>query len=156
MPAVAARHQHRHLKTLIVLVLSMTGGTYFLFWIAQFSPVTPLRASVRNWTKISVRAESDRIPGGFYHYRVDETGRLFQSRAWETGQYERNSPGTIHILLSCGNDRVRVSPEQAKTLSRILSTLRRDYIIPVRNVVVDTNHEYADPSPKRPDTSRRT
>ncbi|MFQ5428837.1 MAG: hypothetical protein ACE5E1_00895 [Phycisphaerae bacterium] len=129
--------QHRHFKTLIVLVIAMTGGTFLLFWIARFAPITPLRASVAPWDRIMVRAEPARAPRGFFHYRIGPAGRLFQSQAWLEGLHERGSHGTIHILLTCEDRDLRVTPAQAKTLSSVLSKLRREYAIPTRRVAVE-------------------
>lgn len=137
MPATAHRHQHRHFKTLIVLVLAMTGGTFLLFWIAQITPITPLRASVNNWTHISVRAAEGRSTAGFYHYRIDEVGRLFRNQSWnaETGD---DRPGkTIVVVLTCPNGDQRVSSAQAGTLTHLLSELRHRHGIPADRVRVE-------------------
>lgn len=144
MPVVALRHQHRHFKTLIVLVLAMTGGTILLFWIAQLAPVTPLRASINPWSRISVRAQDDLGPRGFYHYRIDASGRLFQSRAWNNGESNPANPGTIHLLLTCPGSERRVTSAQAATLSHILSRLRSEHSISSGNVHVEATQGVVD------------
>lgn len=149
MPAGAISHQHRHFKTLIVLVLAMTSGTILLFWVARIAPITPLRgksAAAAAWTRIAVRAEPAELSHGFYHYRIDATGRLFQSHAWLEGRRERTSPETVHILLTCPDRSLRVSPAQAETLSRIISELRTRHAIPPTRVSVEAAQGVADRS----------
>ncbi len=132
MAVAAIRHKHRHFKTLIVLVLAMTGGAFLLFWVAQFSPVTPLRGETGAhglWNQIAVRAQSERSPRGFFHYRIDLSGRLFESSAWKNRRFNRATPGVVHILLTCPEGDPRVSPAQARTLKHIVSRLRTEYRI---------------------------
>ncbi len=159
MPAVAKRNQHRHYKTLIVLVLAMTIGAFVLFWAARFSPITPLkgtREAATDWTRISVRAETPAADRGFFHYRIDAAGRLFQSYAWKAGQGERNTPGTIHVLLTCPDDRLEVSPEQAGTLSQIISKLRQRHGVPADRVRVEPTADRTTGEDARPSRLRRT
>jgi len=147
MSAGAISHQHRHFKTLIVLVLSMTIGTILLFWVAQIAPITPLRgktAAAVTWTRVVVRAQPAETSHGFYHYRIDESGRLFQSHAWLEGRHDRNSPGAIYVLLTCPDLRLRVSPSQAETLSRIISELRDKHAIGEERVSVEAAQGVAD------------
>lgn len=139
MAADSTRHQNRHYKTLILLVLSMTGGTFLLLWLAQFSPVTPLRgrtAGPGTWTEIAVRAESSANAAGFYHLRIDGEGRLFRSDAWRYQSAHPDDPSMIHILLSATRADGRPLPAQQQTLSRVLAQLGRDYKIPSERVVV--------------------
>jgi len=148
MPAGTIPHQHRHFKTLIVLVLAMTGGTILLYWIAQIAPITPLRgtaAASGPWTRIAVRAQVAGTPHGFFHYRIDQTGRLFQSYAWLSGQHSRRSPDAIHILLTCPDRDLRISPAQARELSRLISKLRREHGIPQTRVSVESARGVAFP-----------
>jgi len=135
----AKQQQHRHYKTLIVLVASMTAGTLMLYSLAQLSPrVTPLSSRTPGqWNRISIRALTSDAPRGFFHFRIDADGRLFQSRAWDAGQYERGTPGTVHVLLTCQRSDRRVTSSQADTLSRIISQLRRELSIESDNVTVD-------------------
>lgn len=144
MPARIAPHPHRHFKTLIVLVLSMTGATFFLFWLANLSPVTPLRARPMqslNWDSISVRAERPGDTRGFFHFRIDEDGKLYQTSAWKAGQPSANLPGAIHILLSSDSGSDRPTVAQASSLSRTISELRRRYGIGESQVHVDRGEE---------------
>ncbi len=159
MSAVAKRNQHRHYKTLIVLVFAMTVGAFVLFWAARFSPVIPLRGTREagaDWTRISVRAEALPVSRGFFHYRIDAAGRLFQSYAWKAGQGERNTPGTIHVLLTCPDERLEVSPEQAKTLSQIISKLRNRHGVPADRVRVEPTADRTTGEDARPSRLRRT
>jgi hypothetical protein len=146
MAAVHARHQHRHFKTLIVLVLAMTGGTFLLFGIARMSPVTPLRASAGPWNQIVVRTEGPQSDRGFFHYRIDESGRLFQSYAWKAGQHDRSNPGTIHVLLTCPDSKMQVTGPQARTLSAILGQLQEQFAVSNDAVTVDAGDAVADVS----------
>lgn len=136
----AKKQQHRHYKTLIVLVASMTVGTFMLYSLAQISPkVTPLHSRTPgHWNRISIRALTTEAQRGFFHFRIDTDGRLFQSRAWDTGQFDRGTPGTVHVLLTCKRNDLRVSSNQAETLSRIISQLRRELSIEAENVTVDS------------------
>ncbi|RIK64257.1 MAG: hypothetical protein DCC65_14670 [Planctomycetota bacterium] len=133
------RHQHRHYKTLILLVLSMTGGTFLLLWLAQFSPVTPLRgrsAGATDWREIEVRAESTAAAAGFYHLRIDANGRLFRSDAWKYQQAHPEQPGVIAVLLSSTHSNGRPTPAQQQTLSRVLAELGQRYSIDAQEVSV--------------------
>lgn len=137
MAAGKSRHQHRHYKTLIALVVSMTGGTFFLLWVGRLSPVTPLRGQVLatpRWTEIAVRAESDHNPRGFFHLRIDEAGRLFQSSAWKIGQPDPDHPESIHLLLTSAEEGATAA--QRQTLSRTIADLRQQHGIPSSGVSV--------------------
>lgn len=138
---------NRHYKTLIALVLSMTCVTLFLFWLANVTPVTPLRGKVGaapTWDRISVRAEKE--PGaerGFFHFRIDEQGRLFQTSAWKGGVPSPVRRGTIHILLSNDNPLNPPTVEQTQTLSRTIKELRTRFKIGVDQVLVDRGEQVA-------------
>lgn len=137
--ASSSRHQHRHYKTLILLVLSMTGGTFLLLWLAQFSPVTPLRgrtAGPADWRQIEVRAEAAANAGGFYHLRIDASGRLYRSDAWKYQQAHPDNPGVIALLLSSTHSTGRPTPQQQQTLSRLLADLGNQYRIDAKQVSV--------------------
>lgn len=139
MSAPSRRHQHRHYKTLILLVLSMTGGTALLLWLAQYSPVTPLRSRMAGqgeWREICIRAESAATSSGFYHLRVDRTGRLYRSEAWKQQQSHPDQPGAVQILLSATNQDGRPTPAQQQTLSRVLAELFERHSIASDRVVV--------------------
>lgn len=147
MRATTARNQYRHYRTLIALVLAMSAGTSLLFWLARFSPVTPLRSTAQaslQWTQISVRAESEQAPRGFFHYRIDEAGHLYQSYAWKAGQADRGTPKTIHILLTCHDVDARVTEPQARTLSKVISQLRDQYDIAADRVYVEATRGVAE------------
>ncbi len=146
MPATTVRHQHRHFKTLIVLVLSMTGGTMFLFWVGGLAPVTPLRgktvAAVENddagsWSRISVRAHRSDQTLGFHHFRIDQQGRISEHLAWRAGLQDTRSPGTVHVVLSCRSASRGVRPIQTKVLARLIADLRAQYHIPKDRVRID-------------------
>jgi hypothetical protein len=159
MSASAVRHQYRHYRTLIVLVLAMTAAAMLLFWLGRFSPVTPLRstvASTKHWTQISVRAENSQSDRGFFHYRIDEAGKLFQSYAWKAGQYERSTPKTVHILLCCDEPDAKVSDSQTKTLIRLISQVRTDFDIPADRVFVEASKGIADRGEVERSRLRRT
>ncbi len=159
MAGVATRNQHRHYKTLIVLVLAMTIGAFVLFWAARLSPVIPLSATREarvDWSRISVRAEALPVTRGFFHYRIDASGRLFESYAWKAGQSERNTPGTIHVLLTCTDESLQVSPEQARTLSQIISKLRQRHSVPADRVRVEPTAARRTGDDARPSRLRRT
>ncbi|HWL95199.1 MAG TPA: hypothetical protein VNT79_16890, partial [Phycisphaerae bacterium] len=147
MSAHAIRNQYRHYRTLIVLVLAMTVGTSMLFWLARFSPITPLRSTAsttRAWTQISVRAESSGARAGFFHYRIDETGRLFESYAWQAGQSERSAPKTVQILLTCSAPEAPVNADQAKTLAHVISSLQKRFEIAGDRIFVEAAKGVAD------------
>jgi len=131
MSVVPLAHKHRHYKTLVLLVLSMTFGTIFLFWIGNLSPVTPLRgthvASV--WTDIAVRPVSPEQARGLYHLRIDEQGRVFRMQDWDSAWQARRSNGTIQIVLNVpGADRT-ISTAQRRALARLLADLSRRFQI---------------------------
>ncbi len=156
---MTARNQYRHYRTLIALVLAMSAGTTILFWLARFSPVTPLRSTAagsRQWTQISVRAETDDASRGFFHYRIDDGGRLYQSYAWKAGQDERSSPRTIHILLTCLHADAKVTERQAKTLSKVISQLRDEFEIPADRVYVEAARGVAEKGEADRSRLRRT
>lgn len=139
MAASTSRHQHRHYKTLILLVLSMTGGTFLLLWLAQFSPVTPLRGTSpgpASWKEILVRAETASDANGFYHLRIDGKGRLYRSDAWRYQQAHPEQPHTIQLLLCETHATGRPTPAQQQTLSRVLAELSGQYEIPSNQVQV--------------------
>ncbi|MBX3395142.1 MAG: N-acetylmuramoyl-L-alanine amidase [Phycisphaerae bacterium] len=159
MSAHAVRHKYRHYRTLAVLVFAMTGGTMLLFWLGQFAPVTPLRstaASGRQWSQIAVRAESRAAARGFFHYRIDEAGQLYQSYAWKAGQYEQSSPKTVHILLTCPDAQARVTELQARTLGQLISRLRTDHAIAADRVFVDAAKGIVDRGEVETSRLRRT
>lgn len=159
MPAHAVRNQYRHYRTLIVLVLAMTAGAMLLFWLGRFSPVTPLRSTVasnKQWTQISVRAENNRSDRGFFHYRIDESGKLYQSYAWKAGQYERSTPKTVHVLLSCSDPDAKVTNQQAKTLIGLISTIRSNFDIAADRVFVEASKGMADRGDSERSRLRRT
>lgn len=136
MPQDSARHQHRHFKTLILLVISTTGGTFFLFWADQLAPtqrpqtLQGLAATAPSpWNGINVRTESRANPG-FFHFRIDPSGRLFQSSAWRTKLQAPGSEGVIHVVLSRPRPDRPPSKSQAEMLARIVDRLQRQYRIP--------------------------
>ena len=118
----------------------MTVGTLMLYSLAQLSPrVTPLRSDTPGqWNRVTIRTIPSDAPRGFSHFRIDAEGRLFQSRAWDAGQFERGTPGAIHVLLTCDRNDRQVSTDQAAILSRILTQLRRELSIAPENINVDT------------------
>lgn len=121
----------------------MTGGTFLLLWLAQFSPVTPLRgrtAGASDWNQIEVRAESTSAAAGFYHLRVDADGRLFRSDAWKYQQPHPDQPGVIAVLLSSTHANGRPTPTQQQTLSRVLAELGQRYTIDSKQVSVRMGH----------------
>lgn len=136
MASATAKHQHRHYKTLILLVLSMTGGTLLLLWLARFSPVTPL-AATRSWTDITLRTEPGVNPNGFYHLRIDSEGRLFQSNAWKERTPDPDRPRTIHLLVTSASPSGLATDVQADTLRRTLADLGKLYSIPGDRVRVE-------------------
>lgn len=135
MPAANARHQHRQYKTLITLVVAMTGGTFFLYGIGKLTPVvpvTPLRAEARTattWTGIDVRTHVLGTARGFYHYRIDERGRLSPSNAW-VDRLDPSGVGTIQVLITSPSEDGGVTEAQTKQLSSLVSSLRSEYQIP--------------------------
>lgn len=141
MAIASTRSQHRHYKTLIVLVVAMTGGTLFLYWVGQLSPVTPLRSSTPSaeaWRQIGIRVQPTSEFAGFYHWRVDEHGDLYRSAAWRQGQQDPTLPGTIQILLTTAARTDRVGENQAKALARLVGDLRERYHIQEDRVLATT------------------
>jgi hypothetical protein len=130
MAAVSA--QHRQFKTLIILVLAMTGGTFLLFGIARITPVThvtPLRAEAtppRTWTQVVVRSAATESDKGFFHWRIDEDGRLYQTDAWDK-KSDPSADGTIQVLISTDQARGGITSRQSRQLTRLLSDLQSQY-----------------------------
>ena len=133
------QQQNRHYKTLIVLVCSMTFGTFVLYGMAQISPAIPLQSrAASHWSRISIRKVSEGAPRGFFHYRIDSAGRIFESRAWEAGQVNRNDPNAIQVLLTCDRNDLVPSYEQYKSLELFISQLCRQHSIDAeRNISVE-------------------
>jgi hypothetical protein len=128
MPASAARHQFRHYKTLIVLVVAMTGSTIFLYWLGRLAPVTPLRAKTpAAWNQIVVRAAGPRTDEGFYHFKIDRQGRVSESSAWSAQRSAQNGEGAIHVVIACVSADSKLTPTQTKALSRTIDGLRKTY-----------------------------
>lgn len=131
----AARHQHRHYKTLIVLVLSMTSGTLFLFWVGKLAPAKPLTAlrgevsAVERWDQILVQAQRAEDPEGFHHFKIDEAGRPTKSPAWDAGRHDERGSGAIHILVTCDSPDAQLTPLQGEQLARLIAILRAEHPI---------------------------
>ncbi len=142
MQSVPVRqHQHRHYKTLIILVLAMTGGMLFLFWVAEMAPVTPLRSQVpatEPWDRILVKAQDLSSPKGFCHIYIDEQGQPFKSRAWEERREQPGNDGAIVVVVGCESAEGRLTNSQAKALSRIIADLRARHRIRGDHVEVVT------------------
>jgi membrane protein implicated in regulation of membrane protease activity len=135
MPANSPRHQFRHFKTLIVLVLAMTGGTIFLYWVGRLAPVTPLRAKMpAAWSQIVVRAADSRADQGFFHLQIDEQGHVNESSAWAGQRYAANSEGTIHVVVSSSTADGKLTKVQTDALSRTLNGLRKNFGIPTDRI----------------------
>ena len=135
MPANSSRHQFRHFKTLIVLVLAMTGGTIFLYWVGRLAPVTPLRAKTpAAWSQILVRATDPQADQGFFHFRIDEQGHVDESNAWAGQRYAANSEGTIHLVVSCSAADGKLTTAQTNALTRTLTGLRKTFGIPTERI----------------------
>jgi len=130
MPTVSV--QQRHFKTLIALVLAMTGGTFLLFGVAKLTPVmhvAPLRADARpakTWTQVVVRSAAADSPKGFFHWRIDEVGRLYQTDAWANGQ-DPSGDGSIQVLISTSVPGGEVTPKQSRQLTRLLADLQGQF-----------------------------
>jgi hypothetical protein len=142
MQAHSAAHRHRHFKTLMLLVVCMTVGAFFLFWLGQMTPVTPLRAktlAAADWKQIAVRtAAPDAAPAGFFHLRIDEQGRLFQTNAWKAASHDPQRESEIQIVLTMKDNNTGISPAQERTLSRLIAGLRRDYAIAAEKIRLDS------------------
>ncbi|MCB9852121.1 MAG: N-acetylmuramoyl-L-alanine amidase [Phycisphaerales bacterium] len=136
-----AKQQNRHYKTLIVLVCSMTIGTFVLYGMARISPAIPLQSrSAASWNRISIRKVADDAPRGFFHFRIDHEGRIFQSRAWDAGQFDRANPGAIQVLLTCDQDDLVPSYGQYESLELFISRLCKTYSIDSeRNISVENS-----------------
>jgi hypothetical protein len=141
MHSIPARHQHRHFKTLIVLVLAMTGGTLFLFWLGKLSPATPLRATT--WNQILVRAHDSGTDRGFFHFRIDPQGQLYQSEAWQARQRASRGDGAIRIVVTRNSTEPRITQEQTMALSRLVADLSRRFRIASDRVHVDQTRRVA-------------
>ena len=134
MAATATRHQHRHFKTLILLVIAMTVGTFFLFWVDRLTPLTARTATP--WREIAIRSAGVSGDWGFYHIRIDESGDLYETNAWQTGPRDPRAGGTIHVVLTRQDPRRTAPHAQAAALARVLEQLRGKYRIPQRHVRV--------------------
>jgi hypothetical protein len=141
MAAPSVRNQHRHFKTLILLVVSMTVGTVFLYWIDEVSPSHRksafqrlAAASASPWNSIDVRTENADDGNGF-HFHIDPSGRLFRSRLWSPDEATANSNGVIQILVTPGpRSRGEISRTQQDTLARLIDQLSREYRIPPERI----------------------
>jgi hypothetical protein len=131
MHAHSARHRHRHFKTLILLVVSMTAGAFFLFWLGQMTPVTPLRGKPRaegRWDWISVRTVSPRgDQKAPFHLRIDEAGRLYQTSAWKTRTAAPGQVGTIQVVLNVTGAESGINPVQERALAKLIGDLRKQF-----------------------------
>lgn len=128
MSSVAISHKHRHYKTLILLVVSMTAGTIFLFWLGNLSPVTPLRAGTRvapRWTNIAVRPVQAGQEAGAFHLRIDDRGRTFQMQRWDEAWQAHRARGEIQIVLNLREGATSLTKPQRGALSRLLADLGR-------------------------------
>lgn len=138
MPAASAAHKHRHYKTLILLVVSMTVGAFFLFWLGQMAPVTPLRGKAAvsdKWGRVVVRtAASTQADAGFFHYRIDEAGQLYQTAAWKNSMHDPRHADAIQIVVSLPSGDAGISRTQEKSLARLVSELRRKFSIPADQI----------------------
>lgn len=140
----AKQHQHRHFKTLILLVISMTVGTFFLFWVDKVTPahrrqtLQSLSAgSVGSWRDIAIRQSASQIQAGFFHFRIDESGRLYRrTKIWDAGPRDPRANGTIQIVLTRGPSGPASSAQQL-TLRRLLDDLGRRHNIPVSRIQPD-------------------
>lgn len=122
----------------------MTGGTFFLFWIGKLAPATPLRAKVASgWDQISIRAQEPRSEPGFYHFRIDPSGTLYESTAWSNQWHARGNEGTIQVVISCRLPGLRLTADQSNALSQIVSNIRQRYDIPADRVRVETPQQLA-------------
>jgi hypothetical protein len=142
MAKALARHQHREWKTLIVLVIAMAAMTCVLWVVASWSPITPLRGrsggGLRPWTKISVCKTAAPVGNdNFYHFRIDETGRLYQSSAWNEGRCQQAHAGSVRIVLSHSDKRDIVTRSQQQTLSRTIARLCDAYGISADAIEVE-------------------
>lgn len=149
--------KNRHYKTLILLVICMTVGAFFLFWLGQVTPVTPLRGkakSAASWKQIMVRTASlaDSGDKGFFHLRIDENGRLYQTNAWKAGAADPRRQGTIQVLLTVARPNESINAAQEKTLVHLISDLRREHNISVDKVLLDKSESVV--SSDAPDSLR--
>ena len=138
MQAASIAHKNRHYKTLILLVISMTVGAFFLFWLSKMTPVIPLRGKVAtapSWNKITVRtASTAQRERGFFHYRIDEDGQLFQTNAWKAGSQHPRQLGAIQVLVTVSDSDAGINVAEEKALTRLVSDLRQKYGISANQV----------------------
>jgi len=126
----------------------MTLGTFFLFWLGRLSPVTPLRSRTAyqpQWQSISIRTQPSHAVRGFYHLRIDEAGRLFQSDAWQGAKHQRDAIGAIQVLLTCDDPARRITAAQTTTLTRTIADLRDRHRIPGEAVHIETGRSAGEP-----------
>jgi len=134
MAAAPCKHKHRHFKTLILLVVSMTSGAFLLFWVDQHTPThrpRTLRGMVPNsgWTDVAVRTVSAADAHGFFHFRIAADGQWYQSSAWTQGRRDPKAESTIHVVLTKAAGASRVSDAQQSALRLLVEQLRRQYQI---------------------------
>ena len=134
MAAATCKHKHRHFKTLILLVVSMTGGAFLLFWVDQNTPThrpRTLRGLVPSsgWTDVAVRTVPAAGEHGFFHFRIAADGQSYQSSAWTQGRRDPASESTIHVVLTKADGANRVSDAQQSALRALVEQLRRRYQI---------------------------
>lgn len=133
MAAASCKHKNRHFKTLILLVVSMTGGAFLLFWVDQNTPThrpRTLRGLVPSgWTDVAVRTVPAAGDHGFFHFRIASDGQWYQSSAWTQGRRDPNAASTIHVVLTKPGDNGRVNEVQQTALRQLVDQLRRQYHI---------------------------
>lgn len=153
MQAQSVSNKNRHFKTLILLVVSMTFGAFFLFWLGQMTPVTPLSArakSAATFKDIAVRTGmAESRDKSFFHLRIDEEGRLFQTTAWKAKAHDPRRLGTIQIVLTVSEQDEGITTAQEKCLAKLLSDLRNEFAIANSNIRLDrtptlASHEDSD------------
>src|SRR5262245_45638176 len=134
MAAATCKHKHRHFKTLILLVVSMTGGAFLLFWVDQNTPThrpRTLRGLVPSsgWTDVAVRTAPATGEHGFSHFRIAADGQWYQSSAWRRGQRAPTGESTIHVVLTKASGANQVSAAQQSALRLLVEQLRKQYQI---------------------------
>ncbi len=147
MQANSVANKNRHFKTLILLVVSMTFGAFFLFWLGQMTPVTPLTARAKTsatFKDIAVRTTlAEARDKSFFHLRIDEQGRLFQTTAWKAKAHDPRRLGTIEVVLTLPDRDEGITAVQEKSLAKLLADLRKDFAIPTDNIRLDKSQALA-------------
>jgi hypothetical protein len=113
-----------------------------LFWIDYLAPthrprsLLGMTAVSGAWNSVAVRTQDARDEAGFFHFRIDEAGQLYQSNHWKSGFQHPASEGVIHVVVSVSDPAAPINASQNSVLAQVITQLCRDHRIPQERVQV--------------------